>query len=75
MSEFLMIVPEGWTEIPNPDQILTEESWISSSPWEVTAIAVELGVIEDDNLVRVVAHRVFRDGDVLRVWVLIESEG
>lgn len=74
MSDFIMVVPPDWVEIATPEQIMSEESWLSANPWEVTEAMKNINVIPDDGITTIVDHRIFRDSGVLRLWVLIGKE-
>lgn len=73
MSEFVLVVPEGWIEIESPDLIMSEESWINATRGEVTEALKGVGVIGEDGTAAL-DHRVFRDGGVLRLWVRLGPE-
>jgi hypothetical protein len=72
MSEFLMIVPEGWLEINSPESTMSEESWLNANPWEVTEALKSIGIIEEGYESK--EYRVFRDDGILRLWVLVGPE-
>lgn len=72
MSSFLMVVPDGWTEIPNPEAIAPEEEWGRANPWEVTEWLKTAGHIVDGQAA--LEMRYFRDSGVLRMWVVIGPE-
>lgn len=72
MSEFLMVVPEGWTEIADPESIFSMESWNSASNDEAREWLKAAGQCQEG--FTVADKRVFRDGDLLRLWVVMVPE-
>ena len=72
MSEFLMVVPEGWIELQDVDAFLERHSadavagWISS---ELVSLDTALG---DDGILppgwTLTDARMFRDGLTFRIW-------
>jgi hypothetical protein len=72
MSDFLMVVPSGWTEVQDPEAIMSEESWLNANSWEITEALKTAGIIQEGYESK--DHRVFRDSGVLRLWVEIGPE-
>lgn len=73
MSEFLMIVPEGWTEV-DANWIIDSGSyeevsnWVQQEDWQSLAnglAAADLAVSG------VVNARLFNDGTRLRLWIMV----
>lgn len=82
MSEFLMVVPPGWTEIPNAEEVINntlgdgahgaiaQELW-----WEFTNALDAFGLLPAGQIVT--DARLFKTGDPLnpvRLWVLLVVE-
>lgn len=74
MSEFLMVVPEGWTEIPD-HAAYTAESWLGASLDEAREWLRDLGYTDllPDGMT-VGDKRFFTDGDTARLWVRVVPE-
>lgn len=73
MSEFLLVIPEGWTEIADPESIVAMESWLGCSLDEAREWLKARGDIPEDGFT-VADKRVFKDGETVRLWVRIVPE-
>lgn len=71
MSEFLMVVPDGWTEIADPESMYGESSWQQFLSSDVTEALKQAGLIAQDDSEEVADFRVFRDAAILRLWILL----
>jgi hypothetical protein len=77
MSAFLLIVPEGWTEIENVQQVLGDQSgysgMIDTQDWQqFTQRLYDFQAISET--LKVVDARYFSDPEVgvQRLWVVVE---
>ena len=74
MSDFLMIVPAGWTEAPagwvgitnTPEEV---QYWVNQQDWpSIEAILIDHGVVPEGQHVQ--NARLLQTNDGFRLWVI-----
>ncbi len=74
MSEFLMVVPPGWTEVADAQAFVDRhtEAQLLDLTQQGDLAAIEARLQDDGLLVgSMIDFRMFRDGGVYRVWVKV----
>lgn len=74
MSEFLLVTPEGWLEVPNAQELITAAGgevgvldMLSQSPNTIDSVIEPLGLPPAGMTTG--AANLFKDGGIYRLWV------